>query len=117
LNPTWWENAACKDADSRIFFDPFLAGEAGEYCDRCPVRSECLKEASEKPTIGFFGGKWFDLYGIELRESVKEEYRSLIHGTDQGYYLHRRLSEKACEACMQAHREHNREMYNEKIEA
>ena len=44
---TWWDRAACKDADHSIFCRDHNVSEAREakaICGRCPVQKECLKE-------------------------------------------------------------------------
>ena len=60
----WMDKAACRGADSSIFmpsnrgpFDPVKKAEALSYCNRCPVRAECIDYAlSFDITIGIYGG-------------------------------------------------------------
>lgn len=58
--PTDWQMAAaCRDADSTIFFPN--AGEKGlpakSICYRCPVKEPCLDYALADPSlIGIWGG-------------------------------------------------------------
>jgi WhiB family redox-sensing transcriptional regulator len=63
---SWFESAACRTADRRLFFDP--EGEspkpraareraAKEVCAWCPVRRECLIFALATPErYGIWGG-------------------------------------------------------------
>lgn len=59
---TWREQAACKGADTSLFFP--TRGEkldrAMEFCDRCRVRHQCLDEAmgyfEPDTTVGVWGG-------------------------------------------------------------
>lgn len=66
----WRDEAACRDADPRIFFvegegvDPkreYLKPDAEwrQYCPQCPVRDLCLELARESASVGIFGGKLF----------------------------------------------------------
>ena len=65
----WMNQAVCVGADTEIFFPEIPNVElrqhhwakAREYCDRCPVRSECLAyqlpfEAATGRRDGFWGG-------------------------------------------------------------
>ena len=63
---SWFEHAACRDADRRLFFEP--EGEsvrlrerrvraAKAVCAECPVRHECLLFALATPErYGIWGG-------------------------------------------------------------
>ena len=63
---SWFEHAACRDADRQLFFEP--DGEAGKgrasriqaakaVCAGCPVRRECLLFALAAPEhYGIWGG-------------------------------------------------------------
>lgn len=59
----WRHSAACRNAaDPEIFF-PIVPGTADEvkalsYCDRCPVRFECLMFAVVHGEWGVWGGVW-----------------------------------------------------------
>lgn len=63
----WYDEAACRDADTDVFFpsyrEPAAVSVAKGYCYRCPVSAECLADAlaAERklgPTyrFGVFGG-------------------------------------------------------------
>jgi WhiB family redox-sensing transcriptional regulator len=46
----WWHRAACKGADTEIFFarpeaSPLAVAEAKAFCARCPVVAQCLAAA------------------------------------------------------------------------
>lgn len=65
---TWYDFAACKDADPEIFFPPIneetgrpiVTSEdiaaANAFCDRCPVIDTCRETAIAKKEVGWWGG-------------------------------------------------------------
>ena len=63
---TWYTQAACRDVDRRLFFEPEGEGAqprarrvraAKAVCAECPVRHECLKFALSAPEhYGIWGG-------------------------------------------------------------
>lgn len=67
-NKEWRLEAACRGADTSIFFQgrgygPKLYAEARSYCDRCPVLADCFEfimevesDPANKPRCGIFGG-------------------------------------------------------------
>lgn len=66
----WRDEAACAEADPRIFFvegegvDPkqeYMKPDAEwrQYCPQCPVRELCLELARDSESVGIFGGKLF----------------------------------------------------------
>lgn len=64
INPSSWRtDAACRDADPDLFFPErggfaynTAIGEARKFCDRCPVRTECL-DFGRGESYGIWGGK------------------------------------------------------------
>jgi WhiB family redox-sensing transcriptional regulator len=55
----FFEDAACRDADTSVFFPASEAdaGEAKAICAACPVREECLEYAiATRPPEGVWGG-------------------------------------------------------------
>jgi WhiB family redox-sensing transcriptional regulator len=55
----WFDDAACRDADTDVFFpvSESMAGEAKAICAVCPVREECLEFALQtRPGDGVWGG-------------------------------------------------------------
>lgn len=58
----WRQRAACRGADSDIFYPHedavvAIASIIAEYCDRCEVRTECLEYAIERDErYGIWGG-------------------------------------------------------------
>ena len=61
---SWRERAACRGVSREVFItagdaddDPYFpSDEALSYCDRCPVRPECLSFAIERDVDGVWGG-------------------------------------------------------------
>ena len=63
----WVEEAACKDADTGIFF-PIRredAVAAAVFCRQCPVIGEChaYAESNGSQTHGVWAGLWYDGLG------------------------------------------------------
>ena len=60
---TWWNRAACKGMDLRLFFPDVGTFDKGrEVCKTCPVVSECRAEADrieplEHGSFGVWGGE------------------------------------------------------------
>lgn len=54
----WWPQRQCAGADQPLFTSPRLAKTAiATYCQRCPVRLECLGRAMDRPEqVGVAGG-------------------------------------------------------------
>lgn len=55
----WQERAACRGADVDLFFshDEADQRQALAYCERCPVRQECLEYAiAHREVYGIWGG-------------------------------------------------------------
>ena len=55
----WFDDAACRDADTAVFFptSDAHADEAKAICAACPVREECLEFALEtRQAEGVWGG-------------------------------------------------------------
>lgn len=55
----WQDDAACRGADTAVFFprDEAGAAEAKAICDTCPVAQECLEWAIEtRQPDGVWGG-------------------------------------------------------------
>ncbi len=61
--PSWWEHAACRGIDTRLFFpagqnEESLHQTAGAktVCRSCPAREACLEYALATHQAGIFGG-------------------------------------------------------------
>ena len=58
--PAWQARAACRGVGTAAFFPERGAGRPVQtlaYCERCPVRSECLAVSREVPgTVGVWAG-------------------------------------------------------------
>ena len=56
---TWTQQAACRGADTEIFYpaSPDEEAEALSICATCPVRAQCLDYAiRNRETYGIWGG-------------------------------------------------------------
>lgn len=109
----WKQYAACKHADTRLFFpergDP--VHEAKAICATCPVREQCLEYALAIPNcVGIWGGK----SGKErraIRRALPDNHqtRPIVHGTPAGYRAELRAQLPPCQRCLNAHRDYERE--------
>ncbi|MFC7330773.1 WhiB family transcriptional regulator [Marinactinospora rubrisoli] len=61
----WQDDAACRDADTDLFFTPGYESVAKEICALCPVRAECLDYAISRPEKY---GTWGGLHEQELAD-------------------------------------------------
>jgi len=71
-DPSWREQAACKDTPTAVFFpprgDPAGVARAQAVCARCPVQVACHEYAvSVKARFGVWGGK----SGRERRSTIR----------------------------------------------
>lgn len=74
----WKEQAACRDADTNLFFPDrgYIGWRAIMICKLCPVREECLEYALSIPgTLGIWGG---------LTEEERRKLRSRRNRGDGG---------------------------------
>lgn len=73
----WWAMRACRLADSALFLRPEAAGDViSIYCQRCPVRLECLGRALDHPhQTGVLGG---------LTQEQRARLISVINSTREG---------------------------------
>jgi len=65
MNLSWQERAACKEADTELFFPSDLGSRSyydyeqiNNYCNHCPVQQDCLEYALKNNIMhGIWGGK------------------------------------------------------------
>jgi len=77
--PPWYELAACKGQDTKIFFpepeedrkrvDNEDVRLAYSFCEKCPVQKQCLRYATENFEVGIWG---------KSRERIRRRHRSNI---------------------------------------
>jgi WhiB family redox-sensing transcriptional regulator len=80
----WKTRAACKGAPSEVFITPgdeddepsYPSRAARAYCDRCPVKPECLQYATENNAVGVWGGTT----AYQRRQLQRERERSKCPG-------------------------------------
>lgn len=76
---TWWDRAACKDADRSIFWQDRNVSDAKKakaICRLCPVQKECLKE-----TLRVESGNSTDPSGI-FGNTTPRERNAMIKRVD-----------------------------------
>ena len=90
-DPFWWhKKAACRGADPRLFHGPDGEGQieraarearAKAFCDRCPVRLDCLESEAWRPLqFGVFGG-----LGEDERKALRtKRMRAAARASRQG---------------------------------
>lgn len=100
--PAWMAQAACADADHRLFFpgpnDP--QGPAKAICAGCPVKRTCLRYAIDN-NLG--NGIWGGVGERERNRYAKGSTgKPINHGTTGGYQAHRRAGQPPCDECRAA---------------
>jgi WhiB family redox-sensing transcriptional regulator len=114
--PAWTESAVCQSVDPELFF-PQKGGSvraAKRVCAVCPVRADCLADAlAHGERFGVWGGL-SDRERLRLRLHGKPPTPAfqIRHGTESGYYAHRRRHEPPCEGCRVAASKANGERKN-----
>jgi len=104
MTDTWLEHAACRGADTNLFFPSSgdSSVNAKAVCHTCPVQPECLQYAIDN-TIkhGIWGG---------LTERQRRRIRpkplpwtGTTHGTPAGYTWHITRHETPCWWCQDIH--------------
>lgn len=95
-----WSKAACRGAPPSIFItdgddddDPYYPPpEAMEYCQRCPIRSECLTHAMARDEVGVWGGT--------SRYQRRQLARKSTRAKCPGCYSEDLIEEGAIELCL-----------------
>lgn len=94
----WRAEAACGGVDAPERFDAPVHQRASrqlrrtaaqliaQFCDRCPVKSDCLQDAIDTHASGIRGGRLI----------------VLEHGSISAYNRHKKAGEPACDACLEA---------------
>lgn len=70
---SWYADAACKGVDVNVFFRGTAESNkqaTKNFCDLCPVRTECLEDALQYPPI--------DQYGLAGGLSAHERKKILV---------------------------------------
>lgn len=125
----WMTRAACKDADTEIFFPPdhmALPLEAARVCWSCPVKTTCLTYAYEHPELQGVWGATTTRQRNAMRIHAERKYRRRVlkegeyrpgHcGTATASKAHYARGEKPCRPCRAAIRLYNREKRQAKNE-
>lgn len=113
MTEPWRHLAACDGHNTEYWF-PEQSGatphnnpavrRAVQICKTCPVQTQCLEWALEKPeTHGIWGG----LTAEERRGIRRRPTRNIRHGTNSGYETHRLWGEQPCPDCRRAHADYS----------
>lgn len=74
--PGWMDSALCAQADPETFFPPRVGAlanvEAKRICNRCPVQTECLRYAVERPDLAGIWGGTSERQRKDLRRGAKD---------------------------------------------
>jgi WhiB family transcriptional regulator, redox-sensing transcriptional regulator len=118
----WMTDAACKGKPADWWFPPKGTNadtyKAKAICATCPVREKCLEWAMEtNERTGIYGGVSIDYHRRQVRANRRTGHAVAItfagspiaHGTEAGYFMHRRRDEPMCDPCRQAHNEERAE--------
>jgi hypothetical protein len=98
--PDWWDHAACLGMGTELFFDVKRVEEARAVCAGCPAQIPC-GAVGKQQNDGMWAGAFKADHWKRRKPGRKPKQRE--HGTNAGYYQHRRLSEDACPSCLSAH--------------
>lgn len=92
----WRDDSACKTAEPELFFPVGSSGPARvqeeyakSFCNRCPVRQECLDWAVE---TGQYTGVWGGLTETERRGLVRGGDTSFLRCLEDQEYIEQRLA-------------------------
>jgi hypothetical protein len=111
----------CANGDTEAWFPPRadISGtrDARALCNGCPVIEECLRYAihaewgnAKSGRDGIYGATTpAERYALEVKIRGGKPRKTTQHGTDAGYKQHQRRAEKACDRCIEAHRDAGRE--------
>lgn len=94
----WCENAKCLGNDTEFFFQTGYGYQlAEEFCETCPVRTECLNSALLEEQ----GKQLFSRHGVRGGMNAKDRYNlsvdlGLVDGKKQG---NPRLEHRPCVIC------------------
>jgi hypothetical protein len=122
----WIKQAACAGTDTSVFFT--VSGASTEpakaICADCPVRTECLEYALQNDSlVGVWGGlsrrqrvsinrqrRKADAAFGKLKRGPRPGEKPIKHGTYNGYRMHMARGIDPCDYCMEAMREHGRQV-------
>jgi hypothetical protein len=77
---------------------------AAKFCDTCPVFEWCEGElAKAMEDHGYYAGPRGTWAGQFLTTRTPSADVTAKHGTDKGYYHHRRIRTVPCDRCKRAH--------------
>lgn len=118
MTDRWRLEAACKGADVQLFFPDkgtmSQVREALEYCNRCPVTTQCLADAlTEAEQHGIRGGHTAN----EREQAIRKGYMASKYadghgdaaGTLTGFWRERAAGLKPCPDCRAAYNVRARE--------
>ncbi len=99
--PAWWAQAACLGYALREGENPFFpskgrqgneaAAKARSICAGCPVSGDCAEAGSDE--------QWGVWGGLTRRKRSGRPQEDVHHGTESGWYQHRRRGESPCPEC------------------
>ncbi len=111
----WQDRAACKGVPVNIHDRYFFPGTSGRpapegaydyaretWCNRCPVKQECLDFALDN------NEKWGIWGGLSPEERRVLGGDTIRHGTLSGYTMHYTHGGIPCDLCKQARRDFDR---------
>lgn len=108
----WTRQAACRDADTDLFFTDADTAKALTFCRGCPVQAQCEAYALDHGQVwGVWGGT------TPQQRKGRYRHRQARCGTRAGYKAHRRKGEEPCEPCNTAHLAYQRKWYSQQHRA
>jgi hypothetical protein len=89
MNRYWREEAACKGADTKLFYGERGKGktiykEAKKYCEQCPVLADCFQfvmEVESQPQQGMGRHGYFAGMTPLQREHYQRQRKTHVHAS------------------------------------
>ena len=111
---TWMADGACRGLPPGTMHPDDRRGErrAKAVCATCPVRTACLQHALDADEqYGVWGGcTEGERRAIATGQPLPTRApKPIVHGTNNGYHVHKRRGVPVCAACAEAHRTYVRE--------
>ena len=111
---SWQDKAACTSIDDPdIFFQPDRYPDALQWCDVCPVVTQC-QQLGAGMGAGVWGGR------IQTGAPKAADNRIYVQtgcGSEAGYKRHWRAGETACTACVEAANEASRKRKQRRVQS
>lgn len=111
MTASTFEGARCRGLHA-LFDSTHLADhlEARRICSDCPAVAACRQQLEDVRRTSYSSGPQGTWAGLLVGSQGRPSQWSMPeHGTQSRYDIHKHQGEDACEPCLAAHREYERE--------